>query len=145
MKVILGIDTARGWAICKHDGSYRLILEAGTVAGLPEMLRRIKELHKEYNGKIDIVRIEKPTSRKVFQRGNAQSRFAMQKIAVNVGENMAKADAIYEFCIALGMTAERRPPIKGMTKLSASRVWQLTGYEGRTSEHARDAIMISWI
>jgi len=144
MRIIMGIDPPKGISICKHDGSYRLILETITVKGLPEMLQKIRELHQEYHGKIDLVRIEKSNSKYVYQRPGA-SPAAMRNISHRVGENSAKADAIFEFCKALGLQAELRPPIKGYTKLSADQVWRLTGYEGKTSEHARDAVMLSWL
>lgn len=33
-------------------------------------------------------------------------------------------------------------PRRNVTKLSAEQFWRITGYKGRTSEHARDAAML---
>lgn len=37
-----------------------------------------------------------------------------------------------------------RGPAKGLTKLDAERFRRLTGWQGRTSSHARDAAMLIW-
>lgn len=138
---ILGIDPARGWAITSHSGQKRVVLDAGTVHDLEDMIEKIKAIVAEI--KIDQVRVEKTANRHVYHRPG-QSTAAMRKIAVNVGENRSKADAIIYFCKGLGLKVDAVNPIKNGTKLSAAQIKQLTGYSGRTSEHARDAIVISY-
>lgn len=61
-----------------------------------------------------------------------------------MGAGAAKRDAtIWEdFLTDRGIPFEGIAPIKGMTKLSAEQFRQLTGWEGRTSNHARDAAML---
>jgi hypothetical protein len=41
-----------------------------------------------------------------------------------------------------GISHQFLPPLKGMTKLGSESFNKITGYEGRTSNHARDAAML---
>ncbi len=47
-----------------------------------------------------------------------------------------------DFLTDLDIPFEMVAPRKGMTKYSAAAFKKLTGYEGKTSEHARDAAML---
>lgn len=137
--MILGIDTARGWAIGEPGGR---IEAAGTVKGVPEMIIKITELSEQYD--IEQVRIERPGNRHVYQRPGV-SEPAMKKIAVNVGENREKASALYYYCKGLGLNPVFVNPIRGGTKMNARQIEMLTGWKEATSEHSRDAIVICWI
>lgn len=131
----LGIDPARGWAAM--DGTK--VIDCGTVAGVPEICQEIRQRVKMYPLKEVI--IEKPADRKVYPRPGQNHR-AMLKIAANVGENRQKAYSIYYFCQGLGLPVRFKSPARGMTKLDRRAIEALTGYKGRSSEHARDAIAI---
>ncbi|MDY6910764.1 MAG: hypothetical protein SVM79_00155 [Chloroflexota bacterium] len=142
--VILGIDPARGWALVQHDGEHsanRTVLGAGTEPGLETLIERIRTLAEITE--INCVVIERPANRHVYHRPG-QSVAAMKKIAVNVGENRAKADSIFYFCDGLGLNPQFVTPIKHGTKLSSQQIEAMTGYQKRTSEHARDAIILAW-
>ena len=143
--IILGIDPDRGWALAVHPRPDKeRIVAAGSVKGLDEMFEKIHELAADSDFDIDEVRIEQPTSKKPYQR-EGQSVAAMKKISVNVGENLAKGDAIYFYCLGLGLNAVRTAPIRGGTKLSAKQVELFTGFTGKSNDHMRDAIMIAWM
>lgn len=43
-----------------------------------------------------------------------------------------------------GKTYKMIAPIKGGTKLTASMIKKITGFDQQTNEHERDAIMIAW-
>lgn len=139
--MILGIDPDRGWAVVEC-GPHKRVVDAGTVFGYEFLIAKIKDLAKQYD--IKLVRVERPEGKGV-RKIPGVSYHAMMKIAHNVGENHGKAIAL--FCTVkefLDLEVEYCPPIKGATKLNRKQIAMLTGWTGKTSEHARDAIMIAW-
>lgn len=62
------------------------------------------------------------------------------------GVGSVKRDAaIWEaFCVHYGIAYELVAPKDNNTKLSADTFKRLTGWQGRTSQHARDAVMLVW-
>lgn len=142
--IILGIDPDRGWAVVDHNRDKPKVLAAGSEKGLLELLKRVYNLHGvEYE--IDLVRIELPNHRHIYDRPRANKR-QMMDIAVKVGENRGKAEAIYHYCREFeGLQAELVQPVKNGTKLSAKQIEGLTGWEESTDEHARDAIVLAYV
>lgn len=49
-----------------------------------------------------------------------------------------------EFCVHYGIDFELVAPKNNKTKTSRDLFKKITGYTGRTSEHARDAVMLVW-
>ena len=141
--ITIGVDPAKGWAVVDHRGSRCEVLDAGTVKGLEQMIEVLTVWFSRYKGCGVCVKIERPANKHVYTRPGTGPA-AMKKIAVNVGENRARGEAIYYFCTGAGVDVEYVEPTRGMTKLSADQVERITGYKGKTSEHARDAIMIAW-
>ena len=139
--IILGIDTARGWALVEVSGRTKRVITAGTVPGVEQMIEKIHELSSDTD--ISVVLIEKSTSTHIFERPGT-SPAVMRKIAFNVGQNIEKAESIYRYCKSLGLKAQFVVPLKGGTKLSPEQLKRITGYSGRTSNHARDAIMVAF-
>ena len=60
------------------------------------------------------------------------------------GAGSVKRDcAIWEdFCKDYGIPFQAIPPVKGATKVTAEYFKMISHYEGRTSEHSRDAAML---
>lgn len=60
------------------------------------------------------------------------------------GAGSVKRDcSIWEdFCKDYGIAFWAKPPVKGATKVSAEYFKTISGYQGRTSEHSRDAAML---
>lgn len=60
------------------------------------------------------------------------------------GAGSVKRDcSIWEdFCKDYGIPYWAKPPVKGATKVSAEYFKTISGYQGRTSEHSRDAAML---
>lgn len=71
-----------------------------------------------------------------FGKGNVSAK--MQ------GAGSVKRDcSIWEdFCKDYGILFMAKPPVRGGTKVSAEYFKTITGWQGRTSEHARDAAML---
>lgn len=64
----------------------------------------------------------------------------MYKIAKNVGQNIEQAKLLVERAENLGYTVIKVRPQS--SKKDAKSFKQITGYEGRCSQHARDAAML---
>ena len=134
MPLILACDPDRGWALAR-DGK---IISAGTVKGM-ENLKTIIAYSREGRGEL-LIRIERPKNLKTFPRPGV-SVAANMKISQNCGMNYQKAIDLGEYCAKLGLKFEFIVPAR--RKLSAKQVREITGYQGRTSQHARDAIMLA--
>ena len=61
-----------------------------------------------------------------------------------IGAGSVKRDAVIweEFCIDNGIKFFSVPPAKGLTKWSAQTFSEVTGWQGRTSNHGRDAALL---
>ncbi|WFF39271.1 hypothetical protein LU290_03345 [Moraxella nasibovis] len=62
------------------------------------------------------------------------------------GVGSVKRDAVIweEFCVYHGIAYELVAPKNNNTKLDKETFKRLTGWQGRTSQHARDAVMLVW-
>lgn len=109
---------------------------------MERLTERIREAAQKYG--IDQVRIERPANKHVHERPGQSTR-AMKKVAVNVGENRAKAEWIFWFCKGLGLNVVFVNPVRHGTKLNAKQIERLTGWTGRTNEHVRDAIVLAYL
>ena len=49
-----------------------------------------------------------------------------------------------EFAALYGIPIQFIPPRKGLTKWDAETFNKMTGWKGRTSNHARDAALLVW-
>lgn len=78
----------------------------------------------------------------VFARG-ANPR-AMLKIARNVGEIDQLCRQIDELCMRIGIARVAVSPLRKGAKLSAARFREITGWTGRSNQHVRDAVCVSW-
>ena len=61
-----------------------------------------------------------------------------------MGAGSVKRDAVIweDFCKDLGIPYLAEPPKKGLTKWNAETFKKVTGWKGRTSNHARDAALL---
>lgn len=84
--------------------------------------------------------IELPKSKAVWHN-KATARGAIQRTSVNVGSVIREAELLVEYFKRAGYEVITQHP-KG--KRTAHQVKKITGYQGRTNEHTRDAIMLCW-
>lgn len=81
----------------------------------------------------------------VFEDARQRTWFGKGDVSAKMqGAGSVKRDcSIWEdFCKDYGITYTAKPPVKGATKVSAEYFRMITGWEGRTSEHSRDAGML---
>lgn len=134
----IGIDTGRATGFAVWESECR---EFDAIATLPihEALDRVRRLHKAYGDDLVVV-FEDARQRKWLPREKNASQYRGRL----QGAGSVKRDAtIWEdFCQDLGIRYEAKAPTKGATKWSAETFRKVTGWEQRTSNHARDAALL---
>ena len=134
----IGIDCGRSTGFAAWESECKAF---DAIATLPihEALDRVRRLYKVYGDDLVVV-FEDARQRKWLPREKnaAQYRGRLQ------GAGSVKRDAtIWEdFCQDLGITYEAKAPTKGLTKWTAETFRKVTGWEQRTSNHARDAALL---
>lgn len=81
---------------------------------------------------------------KTFTAAKARSVAAALKIARNVGEIDRLCKDIEAMCKRMGIEAYGVTPKGKGSKVNAADFAQITGWEKRSSQHARDAAMVAW-
>ncbi len=72
------------------------------------------------------------------------SRAAALKMARNIGEIDAWCKLIVAYCEEKGIPAHGISPKTKGAKLNAAQFKYLTGWDGKSNEHERDAAMCAW-
>ena len=132
IKRVIGIDPGTNTRYAEYDGGLRAFKTNfwGAV-----------DLVSAYPPKETAVIVELPRSKHVWH-GKAQNNTAMARTGVNVGSVIREAELLADRFNTTGYTVITVHP-RGKT--TAAEVKHITGYEGRTNEHTRDAIMLAWI
>ena len=139
--ICIGIDPGTHTGVAVWDTRERKFLSLDTLP-IHRALEKVKEMthpfwhmDKLYHEDIQVT-FEDARQRTWFGHGDVSAK--MQ------GAGSVKRDcSIWEdFCTDYEIPFKARPPLKGGTKVTAEYFRMLTGWEGRTSEHARDAAML---
>lgn len=138
--ILLGLDPGvrSGIALYHPSCGYHL-----RTVGYSEVVATVRELLEGFPEDMPVkIYMEDPTQNKpVFPR-KGLSALSMQKIAQNVGSHKLIAQQTYEALIKEGYEVIKVKPTKfSGTKLNRERIKILTGYEGKSSQHSRDALM----
>jgi hypothetical protein len=135
--VVIGIDTGvnTGYALWRPGVKRLIFVDTVKIHTAMQMVKDAKVFDCLGNGEGVLVRGEDARKRQWF--GNA-GREQLQ------GAGSIKRDAtIWEdFLTDLGVDFEMVAPKSNTTKVSAEYFAKITGWKGRTSEHARDAAML---
>lgn len=136
----IGIDTGTHTGLAVWDSDSKKFLGVGTYM-LHEALSLVymRWTGCEMVGKEMTVIFEDARQRKWYGKG---SREAIEAKAQGAGSIKRDCAIWEEFLTDFKIPFRAIPPIKGATKLSAEYFKRLTGYEGKTSNHARDAAML---
>lgn len=132
--IIIGIDTGKHTGIAVWNSEEKKFVEIKTM-----MLHQALQLvitHCKVWGRENVqILFEDARQRKWF--GSA-SNAKMQ------GAGSVKRDAVIweDFCTDYKIPFRALPPAKGATKWSPELFKSVTGWNGKTSEHARDAAMM---
>lgn len=133
--ILIGIDPGVKTGFAKKiDGVMREIKTYNIIEAMNQLkgvITQAKQEHKRLKVYIEDARkrkwVEKSVGKEVLQ-----------------GVGSVKRDcAIWEeFCVHHAVDYELVPPKNNTTKLNAEQFKKITGWVGRTSEHARDAAML---
>lgn len=132
--ILIGIDpgTTTGMGIWHTDGEV-LDLQSGT---LIEMYKHIERMHTTFSYPIHL-RIEDARQRKWY--GNA-TKGKLQ----GVGSVKRDCSIWEEICEYHKWSYKMVHPIKGSTKWDHDQFCRITGWDGQTNEHKRDALLLVW-
>lgn len=132
--IYIGIDpgTHTGVAVWASRGGKFLSLETLPIHRAISKVGFIAEIYK---GDVQVV-FEDARKRTWFGKGDTNAKLQ--------GAGSVKRDcSIWEdFCKDYGIPFQAIPPVKGATKVTAEYFKMISHYEGRTSEHSRDAAML---
>jgi hypothetical protein len=133
-KIIIGIDTGKYTGFAVWNTEFRSFDFIETLK-IHEAIRRVEELIFKHGAENIHIRFEDARLRRWF--GNA----GIEKMQ---GAGSIKRDAViwFDFLTDLKISFESVAPKNNTTKMKASTFKQLTRWEGRTSEHGRDAAML---
>lgn len=132
--IFIGIDTGTHTGVAVWDSEERQFLEIKTMM-LHQALQFVITMCQVWKRENVMVLFEDARQRKWF---GSDSDAKMQ------GAGSVKRDASIweEFCTDYKILFRALPPAAGATKMKQEYFKALTGWKGRTSEHARDAAMI---
>lgn len=132
--IYIGIDTGAHTGIAVWDSDEHQFVEIRTMK-IHQALQLVITISKSWGRENVMVLFEDARQRKWFGR---DSDAKMQ------GAGSVKRDAVIweDFLTDYGIPFRAMPPAKGATKMESAFFRRLTGWAGRTSEHARDAAMI---
>lgn len=128
----IGIDPGTKTGIAVWDSATKQFIVVGTCS-IVEAIFLVRE-YPEADTKIH------------YEDARQRSWFGSKGREVMKGVGSVERDCkIWEqFCAHFGYESRAVHPKNIVTKLDAKRFEAMTGYTGRTSEHARDAAMIVW-
>lgn len=132
--IFIGIDTGTHTGVAVWDSEERKFLEIKTMM-LHQALQLVITMCQVWKRENVMVLFEDARQRKWF---GSDSDAKMQ------GAGSVKRDASIweEFCTDYRIAFRALPPAVGATKMKPEVFKALTGWNGRTSDHARDAAMI---
>lgn len=132
--IFIGIDTGTHTGVAVWDSEEKQFLDIKTLM-LHQALQLVITMCQIWKRENVMVLFEDARQRKWF---GTNSNAKMQ------GAGSVKRDASIweEFCTDYQIAFRALPPTKGGTKLNPDYFKALTGWRGKTSEHARDAAMI---
>lgn len=133
--ILIGIDVGKNTGIAVMTDGKLTTVETKSIIGAMEIIRVKLNIATTIGKKVKIY-IEDARLRKWVTGGREKLQ----------GVGSVKRDsAIWEeFCVHYGVDFALVAPKDNNTKLPADTFKRLTGWQGRTSQHARDAVMLVW-
>lgn len=132
-----GLDTGTHTGLAMWHGAQQKFLRVAT-CGIVEAMDVILRFKAE-DPDVTVV-IEDARLRTWIPREKSLAEFKGK--AMGAGSVKRDASVWEEFCAYYGIKLVKVPPKHNTTKLSADAFARITGWKGRTSEHARDAAML---
>ncbi len=133
----IGIDPGKNTGFAVYDRENKSVARVDTFT----FWSAIEELNARYP--VDDVHrliVELPRSKHVWHN-NSTAKKAIQRASVDVGGVLREGELLVEYGIRSGYAVLTQHP---QGKRTAAQVKKITGYQGRTNSHTRDAIMLAW-
>ena len=122
----IGIDPGKSTGIAYAENGKITRLETLSFWGAIKVLE---------NHKHAAIVLELPTNKAVWHNG-ATSKKAIRRTGVNVGSCIREAELIYEYLV---MNEFNYLVVKPQGKIDSKRFNQVTGWQGGSNQHTRDA------
>jgi hypothetical protein len=132
--LVIGIDTGTHTGVAVWDRSKKQLHNVATMK-IHEALNYVSCTYHDYEPNI-LVRVEDARKRKFITGGREKLQ----------GAGSIKRDAVIweDFLKDLGCDFEMVAPKDNKTKMKEEYFKKVTGWQGRTSEHARDAVFLCY-
>lgn len=137
MMLYIGVDTGRNTGFAVWDGVGFIELDTRP---LHRALFDVRDYARVHCPDQVTVYVEDARLRTWIPREKSLAEFKGR--AQGAGSVKRDASVWEDFCEDYGIRLVKVPPKYNTTKLSAEVFARITGYKGRTSEHARDAAML---
>ena len=134
-RYVVGIDPGKVTGFAVYDRKSRTVAHVGTTDfwGLLDLLNTHYKPESVYK-----VVVEVPPTKRVFHR-QAATRGAIERTSVNVGSVIRESELLAKGLERLGYNVCCHRAIGKQTR---EGVKMLTGFNGRTNQHERDALML---
>lgn len=135
--IYIGIDPGTHTGVAFWDGSKQELIEMATIP-IHQALDKVRAFYNDNKGLFDICVVFEDARQRTWFGRDKNTNAKLQ------GAGSIKRDcSIWEdFCKDLQIPFVAVPPMKGGTKLSDAYFKAISGWKGRTSNHARDAAML---
>lgn len=132
--MVIGMDPGANTGVAFYQDGRLLALETIT----PHKIERVLTTCKPTRVVFEDSRLQSHTWTTV------KSRAAALKMARNVGQVDQICSQITAICDELGIPVHGISPQGKGAKVAAAAFGRITGWEGRSNEHERDAAMVAW-
>lgn len=134
-KILIGIDTGvnTGFAVAADRGNGGELEQVESLS-ITQAMEKVKELIEQWGISNVCLYIEDARKRTWFTGGREKSQ--------GVGSVKRDAQIWEDWCTEQGINFKMIHPAANATKKKATDFKRMTGWIGRTNEHARDAAML---
>lgn len=136
--IYIGIDPGVHTGFAAWDTEYKMFRCIATL-GILDAMFTVKLMREQFETPAVIV-FEDARKRQWLPRERNMSEYRGK--LMGAGSIKRDCEIWEEFCRKEGMKFEAIPPRKGATKWTADSFERITGWKGRTSNHARDAALL---
>lgn len=135
MKILIGIDTGvnTGFAVAEDKGNGGELQKVTSIS-ITQAMQQVNELIAQHGKEVVQLIIEDARQRKWFTGGREKAQ--------GVGSVKRDAKIWEDWCTENQINYRMIHPKNNSTKYKADTFKKITGWTGRTNEHARDAAML---
>ena len=138
MAILIGIDTGRDTGLAVWDTGRRAFRAVATLH-IHRALDAVRSWANDNPGEV-VVYFEDARQRQFLPRERNASEYRGK--LMGAGSVKRDCEIWEEFAALYGIPIQFIPPRKGLTKWDAKTFAAVTGWAGRTSNHARDAALL---